>query len=189
MKLTTYVAAFLIVIVQADNPENVVQLSAPAQDDKANVGFATPAPTFAPTPAPTNFGDPTEQVGHTPTAIFSNGKDATQSISTEGTVGVAYITTRAEYEAEKSTSNNSGSSTTVLIVIIGCVVGVLGVVAAAVVRRKRKVVDVEENDETNYSNSVFTPDAAKIKFSCAIHTPDAAECETDCFNAINGHGV
>ncbi|CAI5729532.1 hypothetical protein KXD40_003578 [Peronospora effusa] len=188
---------------------NAAQLSAPAQDDSANVVFATPVPTtFAPTPAPTNFSDPTltptaaptGRAGLTPKKASSNGDDATQltksagtvgtAYSTEGTVGVAYVTTRAEYEAEKNASNDSGSSVTVPIVIIGCLVGVLAVVAAGVARRKRKAVVVEEgNDETNYSNSVHTPVAAKTKNFRAIYTPDAAEHETECFDAINGHGV
>ena len=217
MKLTPFVAAFLTATVQAGNLESAVQVSSSAEDVSENVVTATPAPktfipatpaptTFAPTtvpptPAPTHFGNPilidtttsTERAGITSTTTSYNGKDATQSktaYSPEGTVGVAYITTRAEYEAEMNAANDSGNSVTVPIVIVGCLVGILGVVAAVVIGKKRKAVVVEEgNDETSYSNSVHTPAAAKTKYFRVIPTPETAEHKADCFDAINGHAV
>ncbi|KAG6614119.1 uncharacterized protein IUM83_09958 [Phytophthora cinnamomi] len=187
MNLTAFLVTFLAVAgaTHAGNPANVAQNSG-SQSDLADVVGATPAPTTLPdlpTPAPTNFSDPTPaptyptaaptisaDLAPTPAPTTSSGsEDATQSerestgivgvaYSTSGTVGTAYATTRAEYEATKSSESSSGNGTTVPIVVVGCLVAVLGAVAAVVIMRKRKA-SVEEA-EVDYSDAIHTPAAA-----------------------------
>ncbi|KAG6974711.1 hypothetical protein JG688_00002924 [Phytophthora aleatoria] len=204
MKFTFFVATFLAIVsaAQAGDPQNAIQLSASAQDDHADVVLATPAPTTftnIPTPLPTNFSDPTPAPTY-PTAAPTDSADteleerssaSTTGIvgvaySSEGTVGVAYTTTRAEYEAEKSSSNDSSSSATVPIAVVGCLVGVLGMAAAVVIVRKRK--GAAEEGETDYSNGTRTPASVKAEEAYAniIHTPAAGEAgEVEYSNAIH----
>ncbi|KAE8882145.1 hypothetical protein PF005_g16469 [Phytophthora fragariae] len=186
MKLTAFLVTFLAVAgsTQAGNPSNVAQNSA-SQSDHADVVGATPAPTtFAdvPTPAPTNFSDPTPaptyptaaptvsaDLAPTPAPTTTSGsEDTTQSerestgivgvaYSTSGAVGVAYATTRAEYEASKSSESGSGNALVVPLAVVGCLLAVLGAVAAVVIMRKRKAA-VEEA-EIDYSDAIRTPAA------------------------------
>ncbi|KAG3111468.1 hypothetical protein PI124_g9411 [Phytophthora idaei] len=197
MKFTFFVATFLAIAsaAQAGDPQNAIQLSASAQDDHADVVLATPAPTTftnTPTPAPTNFSDPTPApTDSADTELEERSSASTTGIvgvaySSEGTVGVAYTTTRAEYEAEKSSSNDSSSSATVPIAVVGCLVGVLGMVAAVVIVRKRK--GAAEEGETDYSNGIRTPASVKAEEAYAniIHTPAAGEAgEVEYSNAIH----
>ncbi|GMF22074.1 unnamed protein product [Phytophthora lilii] len=187
MNLTVFFVTFLAIAgaAQAGNPENVAHFSA-SQDSQDDVVLVTPAPTtFAdsPTPAPTNFSDPTpapkfptaaptENADLAPTpapTTSSDNDDVSQTeessagivgvaYSSAGAVGVAYATTRAEYEATQSSGNDSSNGYTVPIVVVGCLVGVLGAVAAVVVMRKRKAAAAEEG-ETDYSNAIHTPAA------------------------------
>ncbi|ETI32262.1 hypothetical protein F441_20761 [Phytophthora nicotianae CJ01A1] len=205
MKFTVFVATFLTIAsaVQAGNPQNAIQLSASAQADNADIVIVTPAPTTLtniPTPAPTNFSDPTPAPTY-PTAAPTESADTAElderssasttgivgvAYSSEGTVGVAYSTTRAEYEAEKSPSNDSSGSATVPIVVVGCLVGVLGMVAAVVIARNRK--GAAEEGETDYCNGVNTPASVKAEEAYAniIHTPAAGEAgEVEYSNAVH----
>ncbi|OWZ11534.1 hypothetical protein PHMEG_00015434 [Phytophthora megakarya] len=197
MKFSAFVATFLTIAgaIHAGNPQNAIQLSASAQEDLAEV--VTPAPTtFAPTPAPTNFSEPTPAPTYptaAPTVSADESEHSSESAgivgvaySSEGTVGVAYATTRAEYEAAKSSTSDSSSNATVPIVVVGCLVGVLGAVAAVVVLRKRKAV--AEEGETDYTNDADTPVSVKAEdaYATIVRTPAAGEVgETVYSNAIH----
>lgn len=183
---------------QAGNPQNAILLSASAQDDKTEIAPLTSF-TNVPTPAPTKYSDP---AGTYPTTAPMESTDTTHpedrssgstpgivgvAYSSEGTVGVAYATTRADYETEKSSNNDANSSATVPIVVVGCLVGVLGIVAAAVIVRKRKGAAAEDG-ETNYSNGMLTPAAVKVEeaYANTIPTPAAGEAgEVEYSNAIH----
>ncbi|GMF45815.1 unnamed protein product [Phytophthora fragariaefolia] len=186
MKFATFLVTFLAIAsaTQAGNPANAVQSSG-SHNDHGDVVGATPAPTTladVPTPAPTNFSDPTPaptsptaaptvsaDLAPTPAPTTSSGsQEATQSerastgivgvaYSSNGAVGVAYATTRAEYEATKSADSDSGSALTVPLAAAGCLVVVLGALVAVVVMRKRKAA-VEEA-EVDYSDAIHTPAA------------------------------
>ncbi|CAH0476204.1 unnamed protein product [Peronospora belbahrii] len=218
MKVTVFVMTFLTVTIQAsNNPETDMQVSSAAQNNQGNVKSVTSGltnltdqsirpstnfsePTFAPTAVSTKHsGLPSTST----TTTSMNNKNGTHITKPASIVGVAYATTRAEFEAEKSTSYNASGKATVPIVIIGCLVGVLGVVAATVIVKKHKVViaeakgerekvvevEEEEEEETNYSNAIHTPGVTKTTHSHAITTSDAVEDETNCFDDINGHAI
>ncbi|KAF1788587.1 hypothetical protein GQ600_1457 [Phytophthora cactorum] len=204
MKFTFFVATFLAIAsaAQAGDPQNAIQLSASAQDDHADVVLATPAPrrsqTFRRRHRPTSVTR--RQHRHTPRQhrriVLTQSWRSVRppqppELSAWHTRARALSvwrtpTTRAEYEAEKSSSNDSSSSATVPIAVVGCLVGVLGMVAAVVIVRKRK--GAAEEGETDYSNGIRTPASVKAEEAYAniIHTPAAGEAgEVEYSNAIH----
>ncbi|CAI5732359.1 unnamed protein product [Hyaloperonospora brassicae] len=157
-------------LVQGDRMQSTLQLPVPAQNEKAEVDAVTPAPTtYAPMPALalTDVNRPTP--APTEGATYTDRTGARHSTGTA--VGVAYITTRSAYEAEKNAGN---SNSTIPIVVIACCVGAIGAVAAATIisKRRTEAADTEDESETGYSNAMCTPVATdKRSYSGLIALP------------------